>query len=85
MIYLEKFGDILFFTLFSLLLPAGIFAILNLKFLSEKMYTSSEKFNPVNVTPTSIRWNKFVFFLMSLTAILIGATACIKLFMIITR
>lgn len=61
MIYLEKFGDILFFTLFSLLLPAGIFAILNLNFLSEKMYTSSKKFNPVNVTPTSIRWNKFVF------------------------
>ncbi|QUH19428.1 hypothetical protein [Alkaliphilus sp. B6464] len=82
---MEKFSDILFFALFSLLLPTGILAILHLNFLAEKMYTSSEKFNPVNVTPTSIRWNKFVFSLMSLTAILIGIAACIKLFIIITR
>lgn len=63
---------IIFSILDLILLPTGIFVLLNLDVLAEKFKEKSESHKYMGVTPTSVERNKLVFMLMSITAILIG-------------
>ncbi|MCM1991552.1 hypothetical protein [Oceanirhabdus seepicola] len=64
---------------FALFVPLGIYILCNLEFIAEYWYKKSlkhqEKYPSLffYVKPTSVKWNKFIFRLIGITLIFMGA------------
>lgn len=80
---IESVSDIIFIFLNVLLLPLGIWILLNINYAAKKWHEKSRERAVFEYIPifgfsikayTSVNWNKFIFRLIGGTCILIGGT-----------